>query len=183
MATIHSFANRWSKAIEEHGYTSLPTLLLFKRTSLNISVPELHIVLCIESFRWDKRNPWPSMNSIAKRAQRSTRATRNHISSLEKKGLIKRKYHTGTSSSYSLEPLIAKLDQMAVSSLPVGKKLPPTADKTFRTLWQKPSAKEEAVKDRSQKEPNIKNGGLISMNDLIEKHPLKSNDFDKNEEL
>jgi hypothetical protein len=72
---------------------------------------------------------------------------------------------------------------MAISSLPAGKKLPPAADKTFRTPWQKPSAKEEAGKDRSQKEPNIKNGGLISMNDLIEKHPLKSNDFDKNKEM
>jgi hypothetical protein len=78
-----------------------------------------------------------------------------------------------------VEPLVSKLDQMAVSSLPIGKKLPPTADKTFRTHWQKASAKEEAVKDRSQKEPNIKNEGLISMNDLIQKHPLKSNDFDK----
>lgn len=183
MATIHSFANRWSKAIEEHGYTSLPTLLLYKRTVLNISVSEVYIILCIESFRWDKRNPWPSMSSIAKRAQCSARTARGHISSLEKKGHIRRHYRTGTSSSYSLEPLVSKLDQMAISSLPIGKRLPPTADKTFRTLWQDTSAKEESLKDRSQKESNIKNRGPLSMNNLIEKHPLKSNDFDKNGRL
>lgn len=183
MATTHSFANRWSRAIEEHGYTSLPTLLLHKRTALNITVPEIHIILCIESFRWDKRSPYPSMGSIAKRAQRSTRATRDHISSLEKKGLIKRNYRVGISSSYNLEPLIAKLDQMAISSLPPGKKLPPPADKTFRTPQQETSAKEEALKERSQKDSNIKNGGLISMNNLIEKHPLKSNDFDKKKDM
>jgi hypothetical protein len=119
------------------------------------------------------------MSSIAKRAHISVRSTRNHISSMEAKGLIRRLYRTGQSTVYKLDPLVAKLDGMAVSSLPPSKKLPPSADKTFRPPRKNSSSKEDSLKLNALKDSNIKNGGLESTKEILDKYSIKSNDFGK----
>jgi DNA-binding MarR family transcriptional regulator len=176
MTDQHKFANKWSSAIEEHGYTNIPNLLLFKRKALGITPNELLVIMCIESFRWDRRDPWPSEASISKRAHISTRSVRRLISSLESKQLVTRAHRRGQTNIYQMSPLIRKLDQYAISSLPIGKKRPPGEDKKRFAGRTRLSAKEDSMELDPFKKPINKSGELESLKELISKYPLRPND-------
>lgn len=121
----YAFEKKWSRAIAAHGFTALPNLLLRHYVQLGITPPELRLLVALETFRWDDNRPYPSLDTLAKMLAIEPRQARNIITSLAKKGLIIRTLRVGTTSEYSIEPLIHKLDVLATSFLPTGKKLPP----------------------------------------------------------
>lgn len=164
--THHSFEQKWSKAIHEHGFTAIPNLLFSHRKELGLTAPEFFVLAAIETFRWSVENPWPSLEALRRRTGYTPRTLSRTISSLQRKGLVKRIRRTGTSNMYSLEPLVHRLDQIAISVLPPGKDRPPGLDKTSSTGMTSVSSKEYAAKD-TQEIKTTKNNGVKSIEEIL----------------
>lgn len=114
LALEFSFEEKWSKEILAHGFTAIPNLLLLHRKELGISVAELHVLITIESFRWNsRRDPWPSLDKLSEWSGYTPRNLSRIITSLEKKYLLKRIKRKGTSNAYSLAPLVDELNGLA----------------------------------------------------------------------
>lgn len=182
----YNFDAKWSPAIRAHGFTSMPNLLLVSRKKLGLSVPEIYILGIIETFRWDDRDPWPSLETISMRAGLTVRTVSRHLGSLVNKGYIRRKQRAGISCVTSIEGLIARLDDLATSVVPPGQKRPTGWDKTRHYPRTVLSTKEDAAKQTHLTNPNIKTTGFIKSSEVLNKvygqkdeQPIISNDFDK----
>jgi DNA-binding MarR family transcriptional regulator len=110
------FKDKWSLAIEKHGYTDVPNILLYSIAALDITAPEFLTMTSILSFKWDENNPFPSVRSISARTNSSPRNVRKHIASLERKGLLKRIPCTYQTNKYDFVQLNNKLDVLAKSA-------------------------------------------------------------------
>ena len=153
------FSNKWSPAIQDHGYTNIPNLLLVYRKALGITPSEFIVIVAIESFRWDNRRPYPSLEAISKRACLSRRRTRAVVETLEGKGYVKRTRRTGQTNLYNIEWLIHRLDQFATSSLPQGKKEPPRWAETRLEQGLTLASKQDTTEQHTLKAPTIKTAG------------------------
>lgn len=160
------FSSKWSHAIQEHGFTSLPNLLLLYRRELKITPSEMIIILAIESFRWDTRDPWPSFKKLARRSGFSVRQTQRLISSLEANNNLKHSKTEYKSNVYSVEPLINKIDVYATSAKPQGKPVPPTIDKTAAYRVTDMSYKEDAAINTPLRKPFM-NKGVKSLKNIL----------------
>lgn len=154
----YSFDKKWSPAIAAHGHTALPNILLRNYKSLGITGPELRIIIALELHRWNDKEPWPSISTLAKLAGVSSRRARILVSSLHDKGIITRTLRDNAASTYNFDRLIFKLDQLAVSSLPPGRKQPPSWDETRLERRTKGSSDEYAAKQNSELKPSMNTG-------------------------
>jgi DNA-binding MarR family transcriptional regulator len=148
---------KWSKSILEHGFTAVPNLLFSHQKELGLSAPEFLVLVAIESFRWTKDNPWPSLGALKKCSGYAPRSLSRIITSLENKHLIKRIRRRGTSNLYSLHPLISRLDQIAISVSPPSNKSHLALDKKSSSALTSVSPKEYAAK-KIQEKNNLNNG-------------------------
>ncbi|HML93241.1 helix-turn-helix domain-containing protein [Methyloceanibacter sp.] len=106
--------DKWSKQVIKLGYTALPNLLLQAQARLEITPPELNVLLQIAQHWWEAgNNPHPSKDSIANRMGVSPRQVQRILTQLEKKKLVARIYrYSGgrqINTDYSFQPLIDQL--------------------------------------------------------------------------
>lgn len=151
----YTFDHKWSSAIAKHGFTSVPNLLLRHYSSIGINAPELRVIIALESYRWDDREPYPSIGSLANLLNVTPRRLRTLVASLDAKGLVARLEREGNTNTYSFERLIYKLDQIAISSLPVGRKDPPSPEETRLERQMKLSSKENEAQQYRNPKPSI----------------------------
>lgn len=105
-----SFQTKWSKDVAKLGFTAVPNALLIYTTKLKLKPTEFIVLVNIDSFRWDAYSePWPSVETLAKRVGVSTKTVIRAITSLEEKGCISRIKRRNISNKYDFEPLKAKL--------------------------------------------------------------------------
>ena len=154
----YSFAKKWSPAIAAHGHTAIPNLLLRRYLDMGITSPELRMIIALETYRWDDKEPFPSVKSLSKLTGVSSRQGRLILTSLHNKGLIIRTEHVGGTNTYNYDRLIYKLDQLATSSLPLGRKEPPSQEETRLERRMKTSSKEDASQQDTKLKPNINTG-------------------------
>ncbi len=167
----YSFSKKWSPAIAAHGFTSIPNLLLRQYKSLGITAPELRMIIALELHRWDDSEPFPSIATLSKLIGTTTRRARAIITSLNDKKLILRTIRDHETNSYNHDRLIFKLDQLAMSSLPPGRKVPPRWEQTRLEGRAKPSSKEDAVNENPVIKPNINTGMEKAGETLTRKYP------------
>lgn len=107
----YRFNDKWDKEIGEYGFTMVPNALLIHLQELGLTPSEFLLLINIESYRWNNRKlPYPSVETLAKRTGLTTRTVTRLVTSLEKdRKVIKRIKRKGTSNQYTLEPLIKKL--------------------------------------------------------------------------
>jgi len=108
-----SFTDKWSEIIATHGHTAIPNILLLTITDLSLTNPELLTLFAILIFKWDDRNPYPSVGEISKIINRDPRTVRRHMVSMENKGLINRLPRFNDSNEYDISPLIKRLNALA----------------------------------------------------------------------
>lgn len=106
--------DKWSKQVIKLGYTALPNLLLRAQARLGITPTELNVLAQLAEHWWEaERDPHPAKLTIAQRMKKTPRQIQRLITSLEKKGFIKRvTRYSGrrqTNNGYSFEPLIEEL--------------------------------------------------------------------------
>ena len=109
----------WGESVMETGYTVVPTILLWGQARLELSNPELAVLVQLISHRWTaEKDPHPSKDRIATRIGRDPRTVQRLLTALEKKGLLTRvrrsKVHKGQDTNgYDLSGLVGKLNALA----------------------------------------------------------------------
>src|SRR5438105_840077 len=78
-----SLEARWGDIILDAGHTSIPNLLLELYSELGISNHEMMFIIHIFNYRWSKKNPFPAVNTIAKKMNVSHRNTQRYIQRLK----------------------------------------------------------------------------------------------------
>ncbi|MEX0954267.1 MAG: helix-turn-helix domain-containing protein [Rhizobiaceae bacterium] len=110
---------RWSGSVMDRGYTMLPTILLWGQAKLGLTADELNVLLQIISHWFYAGNdPHPSKGTIAARMGKHPRTVQDYITSLEKKGFLKRVQRFRASkgqdsNGFDLSGLAAKLEAIA----------------------------------------------------------------------
>lgn len=109
----------WGQTIVDTGYTVVPTILLWGQARLELSNPELAVLIQLISHRWTAENdPHPSKDRIATRIGRDRRTVQRLLTALENKGFLSRvkrtKVHKGQDTNgYDLSGLMAKLNALS----------------------------------------------------------------------
>jgi predicted transcriptional regulator len=97
----------------------IPSILFWGQGKLSLKPDEFNVLLQLVSHWWTKgQNPHPSKETIARRMSKDPRTVQRHLTSLEKKGFLKRetryKLHKGQDSNgYDLRGLVRKLKEIA----------------------------------------------------------------------
>ena len=111
----YAFVEKWSEDIAEHGFTSIPNVLLINLKYFGLTPSEFVMLSILEKFRFTvDNNPWPSISRLSRLAYCTERHTTRLLTSLEAKGCIKRYYGQHKSTTYDLTPLVDKLQRHLV---------------------------------------------------------------------
>lgn len=110
---------RWSSNVMDRGYTTIPTILLWGQARLELTADELNVLLQIISHWFYVGNdPHPSKARIAERMGKHPRTVQGYLTSLEKKGFLRRVERFRPSkgqdaNGYDLSGLATKLESIA----------------------------------------------------------------------
>jgi predicted transcriptional regulator len=110
---------RWSGAVMDRGHSIVPTIMLWGQAKLGLTPDELNVLLQLVSHWWYAGNdPHPSKETIAARMKKHPRTVQAYLTSLEKKGFIRRierfKVNKGQDANgYDLAGLVAQLNAIA----------------------------------------------------------------------
>lgn len=109
----YNYVEKWSEKLLPSGYTQVPNDLFKFQAELKITNGELTALLHCLLFKWSTSNPYPSVETIAKRSGMSAITVRRHFRNLENKSLIKRIRRYGETSEYDFTQLRAKLEDIS----------------------------------------------------------------------
>jgi DNA-binding MarR family transcriptional regulator len=122
---MSDLVGKWGEAVAARGFTQVPNYLLllnqFLPDEIKLPPSEMMVLLTLVGAWWKKGTlPFPSVKSIATRANISERQALRALSSLEKKGFLKREKSTKAGgviarNVYDLTPLTAKLEEVAAA--------------------------------------------------------------------
>lgn len=112
--------DKWGQEVAERGFAQIPNYLLFANQFLDprLTPIEFLVLLQLAGAWWDKGGyPYPSMATLAVRCGASSRQIQRAITSLEKRGFLKRVTRRDrgiiASNAYDLSPLVSLLLDIA----------------------------------------------------------------------
>lgn len=111
----YSFSQKWPNTISKQGFTQIPNALLEGQAKLKITNPELAVIIQCLKYKWSSKNPYPSVDGIARTMGQHPDTTRRLFRTLERKGLIRRVFRTGDKNEYDFSPLVKKLELIPAS--------------------------------------------------------------------
>ncbi len=120
----YDFEQVWGSGVAKKGYTRVPNAILEYAPDIGASASEFQTLVCLLRFLRPDLQCKTAAGFIAKQSSNSTKTVRKNLRSLERKGLIHRRYRKGLESFYSLEPLAKRL-RRSVSLNPAPKRAPP----------------------------------------------------------
>ena len=109
---------KWGRAVLQHGWCLLPSLLFRAQRKLNITALQMAVLLQILEHWWEaERAPYPSKETIAHRLDMSARQVQRHIAALEKAGHLRRRERKAVnrgqlSNYYEFDGLVAALQRI-----------------------------------------------------------------------
>lgn len=108
----YGFSKKWSPEIEQYGFTQTPNILLACEGHLGLKDGEVVVLLQL-IMHWFRHNGqvYPSIASLAGYSNKGYSTVQKTLSSLEKKGFIKRRRRNGTSSIYDIKYCAIKLHE------------------------------------------------------------------------
>src|SRR3990167_5735202 len=96
--TGHSFSQKWSPEVAKGGHTPMPNLLIAHQKDLGVTNGEMVILMDLLMFKWDSKDPYPSVPTLAKSNGMAHQTILRHLRSLEAKHLMRRVFRKATSS-------------------------------------------------------------------------------------
>lgn len=99
-----SFEAIWGSELAPNGYVMVPKCLVRCQKELGIRSGELNTIVCLLSFHYGHRDPYPSKDTISQGTNKASGTVQRHIRSLEERGLVKRRFN-GRTNTYSFEGL------------------------------------------------------------------------------
>ena len=107
---------KWSEEVTSKGFQIVPDLLLKKQAALQISAPEMMVLLNVLMHWWTRDSAvFPSADAIAERIGINRRSVDRSVDGLIKKGLLK-KERQGNLVLYDPTPLASKLREVSLST-------------------------------------------------------------------
>jgi len=110
-----ALSQKWGAKVIDHGYCSIPSLLLWAQRRLHLNPTQLAVLLQIIDFWWEAgRKPFPSKSELSKRLGIGERQIQRYLTELEVEGLLRRvpRYSEAghrLSNIYDLQGLVDKL--------------------------------------------------------------------------
>jgi DNA-binding MarR family transcriptional regulator len=114
------FALIWSSEVASRGWTQVPNALLEAQGVLGIKSTEMVTLISLLSFMWDRKYPFPSVGTLAKRAGLKRATVQRHLRMLQERGLIERKPRFNQTNVYIITPLILELHTVTKEYLKSG---------------------------------------------------------------
>ena len=102
--------SRWSAKVSKAGFSAVPTNFLRHYAKLGIKSTEAMLLVHIMARKWDGRLPFPSVKRLAAEMGLSVSQVRARLSTVEKKGFVKRVPRKGRSNQYDPSALITRLE-------------------------------------------------------------------------
>jgi hypothetical protein len=84
----YRLAAKFGDPILDGGHTAIPNLLLEHYTTLGITLQQMLFIIHIIQFKWDPRDPYPGMQTIARRMGMSVRQMQRYEHELISKGRL-----------------------------------------------------------------------------------------------
>ncbi len=109
--TKRAIARRWTPSLAER-WTPVSEVFLKNHATLGITPAEAMLLVHLVSFKWDEHAPYPTCDTLAGRMGITDTSVRNHLRSLEKKGLLTRILYPGHANRFDLTPLFLKLEEV-----------------------------------------------------------------------
>lgn len=106
----YGFTGKWSKEIEEYGFTQIPNLLLHCHGHLGLTDGEMITLIHLLIFRFHEDSKvYPSILTLAGFSLKGYSTIQKRLKDLEDKGFIERIQRYYTSNIFNLEPCVIKL--------------------------------------------------------------------------
>lgn len=102
----HSLAARWGDDLLDAGFGTIPYAILDALPHLGITAEEFLFIIHVFRFKRDERNPYPSVETLARNMSKSTRTVQTYMSSLESSGYLKRIFRPNQSSELDFSGLL-----------------------------------------------------------------------------
>lgn len=172
-----SITVRFGDAVLQAGHTAVPNLVLKHYAELGITPTEMMFIIHVWQFWWTERQPFPSLNTIAKRMDITRRQARKYTQSLKEKGYLQVHDRFSpslgqTSSEYDFTPLLQAIVAQAQghdddNTTPTTDSLPPRNNpsgggRNYRSEARRnPSSYEEDTGlIKTQKEEDLHNSNI-----------------------
>lgn len=106
--------HKWGGQIIDHGWTSVPNLLLKNAKKLEISPIELLILIYLMRFWWRPDDlPFPSISKTSEEIGITRKTASKYFNTLKDKKLISEVTKKNGQTAYSLQGLIEKLQNLS----------------------------------------------------------------------
>jgi hypothetical protein len=111
------FIRRFGRVLADHGIAAVPLLLFRLQGALGLSPQETWFVACVLSYKWDERDPYPSLKEISELSGVPRPTLVRYKNSLVRKGLLrirKRQDPRGgdASHAYDFTPLFRRMEKL-----------------------------------------------------------------------
>jgi hypothetical protein len=93
------------------GFLVVPLRYMVNYAAMKLTSNEAMFVLQLMTFKWDEDEPFPSYGRIANRMGVSEKMVRRYAQSLEKKGLLRRKFQLHAPNRFDLSALFSAIAQ------------------------------------------------------------------------
>lgn len=115
-----SWDERFGPILRSQGVAAIPSTLFHYQKQLDMTAQETWLICALLSYKWDKREPYPSIARIARQSGIPRPTVMAYLKQLQNKGLIlvhERHAENGrrTSSSYSFDPLWERLERFILA--------------------------------------------------------------------
>lgn len=102
------------------GFVPVPSIFLRYLGAIrpHLTPTEALFILELMLYKWDERAPFPGLKTVAEQMGVSETYARKLARTLEKKGLVRRIWRTGTTNEYDLQPLFDKLSAYVKKARP-----------------------------------------------------------------
>lgn len=115
---VSSFKLIWGAAVERHGYTALPNIMLRAQSAFGLNTTQFNILAQLLSYYYEPtRVPYPKKSDLAERLGVTPKAIQMNMRKLEKAGFIRREQQVTAagdwgSNLYHLDGFIAKVQAL-----------------------------------------------------------------------
>lgn len=105
-----SVKSRWTPKLAKR-FCPVASVFLERYSELGLNSSDAMLVVHLFDYKWDERNPYPSVDALSKRMDLKPRTIRAQLKKLEDLNLVKRVRHTGRRNQYDLTGLFENLER------------------------------------------------------------------------
>lgn len=171
----YKFADKWSPRVALSKFTQLPNLLILHQADLEITAPELNVIIHILYYKWTEDYPYPSAKTLGDQIGMAEHTVRTHLRNLERKRMLIRVHGNRRTNEYDFTPLLYKLESYpqikSKSKKRTMRNRTPYYSNTNSIGYSNADTELDAVNYDSLSKRTQKSGKLESLGDIMATRP------------